>query len=151
MTTEYRWESHAEAGVKLELPTDWTMGTPELELENSKVAVSPDRQVTLEFSFITRGAVEVAHDERAMLQALDKVMTDVVVTHPASHAMQHGLHVFGVRGKGQLKGRTAEWMFLAFGDGKGHGLLLNVLANAGVMATKEAQIARITMSVQPLG
>lgn len=148
MSTEYRWERHAEAGIKFELPTDWTIGAPDIPMENAKVAVSPDRQVTIEYTFITKGAVEVAHDEHVVLQALDKVMTDVEVTHPGTVAMQHGLHVFGLRGKGRLKGRDAEWMFLAFGDGKGRGLLLNVVANAGALDGADAT-TRISTSVQP--
>lgn len=147
---DYRWESNEQAGMRIELPGTWTVEPSALDLPHAFAAKSPDGKIRIEYVFITQGAVEVAHHERAMLAALDKQVSDVKVTKPASRAMQHGLHVFGIAGSGHREEHGVDWVCLAFGDGKGHGLLLNVVADDGEVHGKAATITRITMSVSPL-
>lgn len=150
MSDEYRWVSNADAKIKFELPASWTDKEPTEDLPpNSRITMSPDNRVSLEYTWITQGAPEAAQDERKLLDILKTKVSAVEVTRPASTAIQNGLQVFGIAGRGKINEAYAEWVFLTFGDRMGKGLLINIMAIDG-MRPKQDIITRITMSVQPL-
>jgi len=150
MSDEYRWVTNADAKIKFELPASFTDRPPTTELPpNSGIVMSADNRVNLEYTWVTQGAPEAAQDERKLLDILKTKVSAVEVTRPASTAIQNGLQVFGIAGTGKVGENRADWVFLAFGNRAGQGLLLNIIAVDGIRPRWEDIVTRITMSVQP--
>jgi hypothetical protein len=148
--SEYRWETNAEAGIKFELPTSWVKKPAQPDVPNALLFQAPDGTAGIEFVFVTKGALEVAADEKRMMAALQKKLTDIQETRPPSAATQNGLKVFGVAGVAKLKGVPVTWTSLAFGDGKGHGLLALMVVAQATGAAHARELERISLSVSPL-
>jgi hypothetical protein len=147
MSDEYKWEMDTTAGIKIELPAAWVKKPPQADLPNGLLYQAPDSSVGIEMVFVTKGPPEVQADEKRMMDGLQKKFTDVQVTKPPSMGQNNGLKVFAVAGTAKLKGIPVNWYSLAFGDGKGHGLLALIVASpAGAQHADE--VARIYNSVQ---
>ncbi len=141
----YRWESHAEARVKFEVPNDWATQ----EGEKSKTVTSPDG-VTIEFRYFSLGAVEALHDEKLLTKELEGMAKDIKITNGPSKFSRHGLAGFGAGGTGQRDGGAILWLLQAVGDRRGHGMIACGFAAQASWVAALPNIQHIIGSMQPM-
>jgi len=146
--TDYRWETHTDSNVKLEIPTSWKMTR---DGDDKLTVSSPDGGIELAFDFVRHGAAEAEADEKALLGHLKDRMTDAKIVKPFAPKQQHGLHGNGLAGTGTRDGAAIEWFSVALGDGKGHGVVALAIAGAGKMAEHGEEMMRVIGSIQPAG
>jgi hypothetical protein len=148
--SEYTWITDAAARIKFELPKNWTITRPaESTGISGLLAESPDHAVAIECVFISRGEPEVVAEEKRMVSELDKQLTEVKVTAPATNVVLNGLRVFGISGTGRNDGVQVQWFSLAYGDGLGHGMLVTILMQLAKIAEWTPVRDRIAKSIQP--
>ncbi len=146
---EYIWITDADARIKFELPTSWSRKPPSNPGTTGVKAMAPDETAALDFVFISRGTPETVAEEKRILGELDKHLTDVRVTAPASNIMQGTLRVFGMAGVGKADGISITWYSAAYGDGMGHGVLVTGLIHTAKLAAHKNEIDRISRSIMP--
>jgi hypothetical protein len=149
MSTDYQWESNAQANIKVQVPTSWNRD--DVDGGRGFKIKSPDSAVVIEFLWITHGAKEVAPDEHKFLAMVQTQLTDVKVTRPPHGMVQHGLPAFGLGGTGRLKegGNELNWFTLSVGDGNGHGVL--VMSFSSPLVAAHVEELKVTLgSLQPI-
>ena len=143
----YRWETHAGANIKLEVPSDWNVNAS----EDRRVMTSPEKEVELELDFVERGAAEAQSDEKRLIEGLKQRLSDPKIVKPNEPKTQHGLNGFGLAGTGTSGGTSVEWFTFTLGDGKGHGVVALAIAPTGKLAAHGEVLNRIIGSIQPAG
>ena len=144
---DYRWESHADARVKFQIPTNWV--TKETE-EKALAARSPDMAVGILFRYISLGAPEAVADEKLVLSELKSLVQDIKVTNPLTTFQQHGLTGTGLGGTGHRNGIPIGWFSIVFGDHHGHGVLAFGFGAAQEFVKQYPTILKIMGSIQPI-
>jgi hypothetical protein len=139
----FKWETHAKANVKFEVPTSW-----KTTIEGETLITSaPDGKVAIEFVAIPDVAQE-AKIEEAVSRELTKLVPDAKNNGPAKPATQGGLTGAVVSGTGTRKGRAVEYIAFVMGDGKGHGIVGLALAGKGEFATHKDKVVEVLNSVK---
>jgi hypothetical protein len=139
----YRWETHAKANVKFEVPNEWNATMEGDTLTTS----SKDKQVAVEFVAVADMSKESAV-ETAVNRELLKLVPDAKNSGPARSATQGCMSGGVVTGSGHRKGRAVEYIAFVMGDGKGHGIVGLALANQGQFATHRNSVVEILNSVK---
>jgi hypothetical protein len=144
---DFRWESHADAHVKFQIPTNWTTKATE---EKAMAARSPDQGVGILFRYISLGAPEAVADEKLVLGELKSLVQDIKVTNPLTKFQQHGLTGTGLGGTGHRAGIPIGWFSIVFGDHRGHGVLAFGFGAASEFVKQYPTILKIMGSIQPI-
>jgi hypothetical protein len=139
----FRWETHAKANIKFEVPNDWKT----TQDGNALVTVAPDNKVGIEFVAVADMSKE-AKIEEAVKRELLKLVPDAQNNGPAKPATQGGLTGAVVAGSGTRKGRAVEYIAFVMGDGKGHGVIGLALADKGQFATHKDKVVEVLNSVK---
>ena len=143
----YRWETHAKANVKFEVPTNWiTTSAP------GDVVVTKPKEggLALEFVPITLGPAELQKAEATAGKVILQRIPDAHVTAPAQPIAQNGLTGTLIKGEGTKAGAKVEFFAVVLGDGKGHGLLSVGIAGAGQIATHKDKVIEVFNSIRPM-
>lgn len=139
----FKWETHAKANVKFEVPTAWNTTID----GDTLVTAAPDKKVAIEFVAVPDMSKE-AKVEAAVNRELLKLVPDAKNNGPSKPATQGGLSGAVVTGVGTRKGRPVEYIAAVMGDGKGHGIVILGLAGKGEFATHRDKVVEVLNSVK---